>query len=230
MKWLRIAKLGCVFSLVTATVQAQQTGNDAINEAIAAAGKRNAAPVAQRLQGFSVALLLGEPQGGTAPDGLSAPARKALADISDFLPYKAYRVLDTQWIAANERALSMQLRLRGLDSQDYQFTMGSQGVQQPVDAGPSITTRVTLRTPPITDETRLQAMARITQLEEVIRTGGPRRGETEREIAQLKQTLAGGQTLIDTTLTMGMGETVVVGTSRVQGDRALIVLLTAVPR
>jgi hypothetical protein len=38
----------------------------------------------------------------------------------------------------------------------------------------------------------------------------------------------GGATLIDTTFTMTLGETVVVGTSRMRGgNRALIVLLTA---
>src|SRR3990170_2399847 len=97
------------------------------------------------LQGFRVALLLGEAKGSTASDGLSAPARKALADISDFLPYKAYRVLDTQWIAGTERGGAMQLRLRGLSSQDYVFTMSGMRV----DAGTRITATVTLRTPPI---------------------------------------------------------------------------------
>jgi hypothetical protein len=38
------------------------------------------------------------------------------------------------------------------------------------------------------------------------------------------------QPLIDTTFTMRLGETVVVGTSRVRGDRALIAVLTAVPQ
>jgi hypothetical protein len=33
--------------------------------------------------------------------------------------------------------------------------------------------------------------------------------------------------VIDTTFNMNVGETVVVGTSRLQGDKALIVLLTA---
>ena len=37
-----------------------------------------------------------------------------------------------------------------------------------------------------------------------------------------------GQMLIDTSFNMRQGETVVVGTSRVRGDKALIVLLTAV--
>jgi hypothetical protein len=36
--------------------------------------------------------------------------------------------------------------------------------------------------------------------------------------------------VIDTSFNMDIGETVVVGTSRLQGDKALIVLLTAVGR
>jgi hypothetical protein len=39
-----------------------------------------------------------------------------------------------------------------------------------------------------------------------------------------------GPPLIDTTFTMRLGETVVVGTSRVRGDKALIAVLTAVPQ
>jgi hypothetical protein len=232
MKWLRIASIACAFSLVTMTVQAQDaippgsSSVNEINEAIAAAGKRNVAPPAQRLQGFSVALLVGEAQGSTAPDGLSAPARKALADIKDFLPYKAYRVLDTQWIAGTERGGGMQFRLRGLGTQEYEFTMSGMRV----DAGSQISAMVMLRTPGIDKATRDQATARLAQLEDLVRSANTRRAETEREIAQLKQTLAGGQTLISTTLGIGMGETVVVGTSRVQGDTALIVLLSAVPR
>jgi hypothetical protein len=35
--------------------------------------------------------------------------------------------------------------------------------------------------------------------------------------------------MIDTSFTMDIGETVVVGTSRLKGDKALIALLTAVP-
>jgi hypothetical protein len=42
------------------------------------------------------------------------------------------------------------------------------------------------------------------------------------------QSMTPGQTLIDTSFNMRLGETVVVGTSRVRGDKALIALLTAV--
>jgi hypothetical protein len=45
---------------------------------------------------------------------------------------------------------------------------------------------------------------------------------------QLEASGGNGQMLIDTSFSMRLGETVVVGTSRVRGDKALIVLLTAV--
>lgn len=45
---------------------------------------------------------------------------------------------------------------------------------------------------------------------------------------ELNASGSGGQTLIDTSFTMRLGETVVVGTSRVRGDKALVALLTAV--
>ena len=46
-------------------------------------------------QGFSVVLVLGEMQGTGATDTVPPAARKALADMKDFLPYKGYRFLDT---------------------------------------------------------------------------------------------------------------------------------------
>jgi hypothetical protein len=36
--------------------------------------------------------------------------------------------------------------------------------------------------------------------------------------------------MIDTSFTMDVGETVVVGTSRLKGEKALIALLTAIPQ
>jgi hypothetical protein len=70
---------------------------------------------------------------------------------------------------------------------------------------------------------------------------GPRHAEVqrrERELGEMRKRLAdlelqgrgGSGTIIDTGFMMEIGETVVVGTSRVRGDKALIALLTAVPR
>ena len=62
----------------------------------------------------------------------------------------------------------------------------------------------------------------------------------EKQVAEIKRQIAGtegaatigrGRSVIDTTFNMDVGETVVVGTSRVRGgDKALIALLTAVAR
>src|SRR5688572_910962 len=70
-----------------------------------------------QLNGFSVVLVEGSTSGGTATEGVPAAAAKALADLKDFLPYKSYRLLDTQWTLGSGR---MANRLRGPDGRDYQ--------------------------------------------------------------------------------------------------------------
>jgi hypothetical protein len=49
-----------------------------------------------------------------------------------------------------------------------------------------------------------------------------------REAALKEATIRAAHAVIDTSFAMDVGETVVVGTSRVAGDKALIALLTAV--
>jgi hypothetical protein len=68
-----------------------------------------------QIRGFSVVLLLGEQQGSIPSEGLSPSAQRAIADIKEFLPYKGYRVLDTQWVAGTEGAQSKG-RIRSLDN------------------------------------------------------------------------------------------------------------------
>jgi len=143
----------------------------------------------KRLQGFSLLLLLGDTQGAAQPANISAPARKALSDIKDFLPYKNYRVLDTQWVAGSDNGNSSG-SLRGLDNENYQFALRTFG-----------------------------------------RT--PQPGESDTSLARAQLRVWTGTTsnltfLLDNSFNITAGETVVVGTSRVQGERALVVLLTAV--
>ena len=73
------------------------------------------------LRGFSVALVQGDLKTGT-PIGESVPAAaaKALADLKDFLPYKSYRLLDTQWTMGAGR---MTGRLRGPDGKEYDLEL-----------------------------------------------------------------------------------------------------------
>jgi len=165
MRTMQLAALALAFAMGAARVEAQQ---------------------AKQLQGFSLLLLLGETQGATELENISAPARKALADIRDFLPYKSYRVLDTVWVAARDEGTSNGT-LQGLDNQAYDFQLRTFPV-----AGTFVLGRAQFR------------------LMSAFKAGEQR------------------TSVLDNSFNIAPGETVVVGTSRLQGDRALIVLLTAV--
>jgi hypothetical protein len=131
------------------------------------------------VRGYSIVLLIGDTTGSAMPSELSAPARKALSDVRDFLPFKSYRLLDTYWSAASDQESRASGQLRGpADEQLLPFT-----------------------------------------LEQV--------GKAHHKFALWAADRKG--TLLETTFAMNVGETVVVGTSRIPGDRALIVLMTTVP-
>jgi len=166
---------------VAVVVQAQEAKPSPAATQTPAAVTQNGKP----LLGYSIVLLVGDIAGTTVAEGLSAPARKALSDIKDFLPYKSYRTLDTQWLAGGPGPHNQIVgHLLGSDNQDYNFQLW-----QP-DGGRPSTLTFRLRMPPPGFE----------------------------------------KLLLETTFDMRPGETVVVGTSRLQGDKALVVLLTAVSR
>ena len=77
-------------------------------------------------QAFSVVLVLGDMQTATAQDNVPAAARKALADMKDFLPYKWYRLLDTQWTLCCGNA-PLTGRLKGADEQEYELQLTAGG-------------------------------------------------------------------------------------------------------
>ena len=218
-------------------------------------------------QGFSVVLVLGEMQGNGATEGVPAAARKALADMKDFLPYKGYRLLDTQWTLCCGRGWNSSIvsRLRGLESRDYELTLTASEIR------PRLSVRFVLRdaagveTASVESEkevanaverevnalrVQLQAARAKAQSRFEVGVSGPadedrdvaqlrnRLADMEIKLAQERQRRAGRSTttqhfprpLIDTSFAMDVGETVVVGTSRLPGgDKALIALLTAVP-
>jgi len=183
--------------------------------ALVAGGAVLQAQEVKRLQGFSVLLLLGETQGtGAQPENVSPPARKALADIKDFLPYKSFRVLDTQWIAGTDSGASSGT-LRGVDNQTYEFLLRA----FPRD----------LAAKPGTDEAALvRAQFRLTAS-----AGTAGRVVSAPETAPARArgafvAVPGPTVVLDNSFNISAGETVVVGTSRVQGDRALVIVLTAV--
>ena len=105
------------------SVMAQQSEN----VAAAKSGQRGRLTPAERAklpapQGFSVVLVLGEMQGTGAAENVPPAARKALVDMKDFLPYKSYRLLDTQWTLCCGHSM-IATRLRGVDEQDYDLEL-----------------------------------------------------------------------------------------------------------
>ena len=207
----------------------------------------SAAEARRRLHGFSVVLVQGyvrnAPREGVA---LPASAAAALADMKDFLPYNEYRLLDTQWVLGSGR---IAVRLQGVDrAYDLELETGS-----PSYFGDTIPSVASKGTEP---NARLRiARFRLVQngsaavlaaSESEWRSARMRfdKGlvsqqgldEAERALAAAvaRQAAAAAPSdatpLIDTTFNMEIGETVVVGTSSLQGGSALIVLVTAVPR
>jgi hypothetical protein len=201
-----------------------------------------AAHAQSRYNGFSVVLLLGDTQGSATGDGLPpAPGvRKALADVKDFLPYRSYKVLDTQWLRSGST------RMKGLDDQEYDVDVtGDEIVPNPfhpkegmlnvlfklqeVGAAMNASEEYGRAVQSADMEKRRAEMQRtIGTLPESASSSKTR---MEGEIAQLTKQirLARARKLIDSHFEMAPGETVVVGTSKIGGgDKGLVVLLTAV--
>lgn len=205
------------------------------------------------VQGFSIVLVLGDLQGGPTSDNIPPAARAALGDLRDFLPYKSYRVLDTAWILGSTTQLfRAKSQLRGADDQTYEVNLTSSPVGAP--APPSLQMKFVMRDSSGDLLGTSDAVQREAQMKtELLRLSASRaaleksaqsaENSEERRARQAAirdvtiaidtlqnqlQSVTAGQTLIDTSFNMRLGETVVVGTSRVRGDKALIALLTAV--
>jgi hypothetical protein len=212
------------------------------------------------IHGFNVVLVLGEQQGGTTPDTLPNGPKKALADMRDFLPFKSYRLLDSQWIlccAVKYIRPGVSGRLRGVDEQQYSFSVDVLGV-----TGSKLSLRFELReevskktafskpeeatfdelvrqqTKVAREKERADVEARLEEQRKRLSPKHPTIQELEMKLEQLKwesddRFRAGGGAkapVIDSTFSMDVGETVVIGTSSLKGDKALIALLTAARR
>ena len=211
------------------------------------------------MQGFSVVLVLGDLQGAASADNVPPAARKALADLKDFLPYKSYHLLDAAWILGSSQLAN---RLRGPDDMDYDLGLGaSPGGPDAKALRVDFVLREIGETPkPSTVITELEKMPRtrqhidqllkerasteqeVTRLEQSLAEKHPDRLKAKARLAELNKEIAdidgkgrafvkrSSAAIISTTFSMDIGETVVVGTSRLRGgDKALIALLTAVP-
>jgi hypothetical protein len=175
------------------------------------------------------------------PCGQAAVWGRALNDIKDVLPYTAYRLVDNQWILSSGRG-RVAVRLKGTDAEEYALTMHTVLPYHSVPAGGGQVPAVAAEPRILVDRFLLTGASGVSvddaerDLAEAMgrySKGLLTQEEVDRRMQQLDAATratkegAPGRTLIDTSFVMDVGETVVVGTSRVQGDRAIIVLLTA---
>lgn len=234
-------------------------------------------------QGFSVVLVLGDLQATGGTDDVPPAARKALADMRDFLPFKSYRLLDAAWLLCcsydtrrpgrSQRypeagAELVRQVLRGPDEQEFELQLATSRAEnsrvfvkfaletgaeaEPPAAAVAEQAQLARQLADLQDKRnylmqQLQAQREkvdvgiaagtdIPKLELEVRSIQRRMEELETRQAKAgtartarAKTLAPRQKIIDTSFTMDVGETVVVGTSRLKGgNRALIALLTAV--
>ncbi len=209
------------------------------------------------LQGFSVVLVLGDMQGSATADNIPAAARKALGDMKDFLPYKSYRLLDSAWILGSS---NLAARLRGPEDQEYRlnlFAGASRDDSKPLSLTFQLSEGETPKAATGPEGEGAASKAQVVDLiakrnaaEQTLRDLQAARNEKHpdvvkaesdlkqltRQIGELQgrvefKKMGGGCCIISTGFTMDVGETVVVGTSRLRGgDKALIALLTAVPK
>ena len=234
-----------------------------------------------QLQGFNIVLLVGESQSsGASIEDVPPAARKALADMKEFLPFKHYRVLDSQWTSCcaesgrNTIAGRVQGVMASMSSaqgspemrllpRTYNFILqASPSVSrlsvyfslQPDDKARSGQNANLSAAREQELERRLSELRReLDTLEDEIprRTNAQAKGNTpeiaslqaqrrhvQQRIADTTNQLAASRahpdtdrgnarSLIDSNFTMDVGETVVVGTSRLGGDKALIAIVTA---
>jgi hypothetical protein len=260
--------------------------------------ERGQTPASLGIHGFSVILVVGGTQAAANPadnarDVAQVPeaARKALADMKDFLPYKRYQLLDAAWILCCGSSFNgVSGRIRAADGPDYQYEIA------PRDAvGSKLNLRFTMRemqempfspvsVEKMSDTARLELMrqqaetareldeseiqfrtiqqrfqvgtatpsemesatARVRRAQQRAQDlqrmagGGQARGISA-QAAVAAQTGAGGRggggaraggttsnrEIMDSSFSISPGETVVIGTSRINGDQALIAILTA---
>lgn len=164
--------------------------------------KVDTAPRSQRIQ---ILLLAASTKPGGPGADLPANAQKALADLKEFLPYKSYQVLDAAWVPATQERLA-EGRLSG----------GNVGYWY----------RLRFRTAGAADGNDLHMESfRLDQERGLAPSSTPPAGD-----ASPIPPPQPGRTLLETAFNIKVGETVVVGTSKIDGgDAALVTLVTVLP-
>jgi len=175
------------------------------------APRPTAAPPAPRHPGdshtytFQLVLLTADFDGSSVFEHVPANARKALEDLRNFLPYKSYRLLDMAWMRSSAFA---EAQLSG-------------------PSGVALTAGLRF-------ETSSRDPDRIDIEHFVLRPQHPHADllkSTSKEEAATAEALArSSRPILESSFDMKAGETVVVGTAKLDGpSRALVVILSALP-
>jgi hypothetical protein len=179
----------------------------ATHEKIARALAKQDRPYTQR---FQIVLLGASTKPNGSPTGLPTGAQKALQDLRDFLPYKSYEMLGTAWFQATQGDM-VQGQLAGSEDQtyEYRFRFHKAGIDE-----------------------QKELFVDFFNLEKGPGTPRPAPAAAREEGGQpgIAPPASRVQRVIATTFGLGVGETVVVGTSKIEGSGdALVVLLSAIP-
>jgi hypothetical protein len=140
-------------------------------------------------------------QSDTISDDVPPPARRALEELKAFLPFKGYQLWDAGVIGAPSETTPATLRLRGQDTQLFE---------------------ITLARPKWATDGALDVVMR----DATTASGATRSGAGGRSPAIVVVPMLRGESLMSASVRLDAGETVIVGTSRIRGDRALVLLIT----
>ena len=163
-----------------------------------------------RPQRFRVVLIVSSTMAEPPSDDIPTDARKALEDMKAFLPFKSYRLFGTGEVDAR-RGEPVALRISGGDNQTFEITIAR-------DAPSLVNRNDASRSTPdprLSLSFMLRDVSGITLRDARGTSPGP--------------PLVVSEPSINTLVAMDVGETIVVGTSRVRGSRGLLALLTALP-
>ncbi|HEX4959727.1 MAG TPA: hypothetical protein VF173_02725 [Thermoanaerobaculia bacterium] len=160
------------------------------------------ADAAPLTQSFQLLLLAASTHKAASEPDVPASAQKALADLRGFLPYKSYQLLDSTWLRATQDKAT-EGRVVGRQDAGYRVKMRF---------------RITGNEQMFLDAFELS--------EELSMPRPATEGKKEPAVAPHAP-----RDLINTSFSLKKGETIVVGTSKLDGSEdALVVLLTAVPQ
>ena len=153
---------------------------------------------------FQLVLLVAGTEGAEQFENVPANARKALDDVKGFLPYTSYRLLDLAWLRSSRTA---EAQISGPDGRSLSASIR-------FHTEPSDPQRIEIQRLVIVEAPRAPML-----LEAPRKDGAP--------TALAPQAI---RPLLETSFGMKAGETVVVGTAKLDGpSKALVVILSAIP-